>query len=293
MFKLAIARTMGASAPPDPGAHRHPANAGRKAETPALTSSLGMAACDATGRLTLLSPTLRDLLGQSFGSNVADEPAVGRHLYRNDGVTSLQPEHLPLARARRGEVVTDVVICHRSEEEIPTYLRCNAAPVTAEDDSVSGAVVFVEDVTASQVGQRNRQRMHDHLVGTLNHAIRTPLTVLVGHAERLHDMRGDLPVNALPSLKQVTQAADELSELADLVSCLADLESPGRLTEAPDGPATSAREDPSPVAEQLARTRLSSVPEIPAHRVAGLDTTTVSEAIAALAAEPSAPRPRR
>ena len=294
MFKIATPRSTADSVPANAAAVRDtPATVGEAAESRGLPPTLGMAVCDASGRLTFQSPALEELIGQSFGSEVGADPAAPRHLYRHDGLTTLQSEHVPLARARRGEVVTDAVICHRSEEEVPTYLRCNAAPVAAADGSVNGAVVFVEDVTAGHVGQQNHQRMQDHLLSTLNHEFRTPLTKLVGHAEMLHDMRSQLPVNAVHSLEKVCRAADELRELADLVSCMADLDTPGRLTDALGDMAEAAQDVTAQVPEQLARGGLRSVPKIPLQLVAGLDPDRVSEAIEALAAEPPAARSER
>ena len=274
MFKLPTPKIAGASASLNAASAEDGTAEGQAAEPAALPTTLGMAVCDASGRLTFLSPAIQELIGSSFEADAASQ-----HLYRSDGLTRLRPGHLPLARASRGEIVTDAVICHRSEDEVPTYLRCNAAPVEAADGSANGAVVFVQDVTAGHVGQQNRQRTQEHLISALNHEFRTPLTKLVGHAERLHDMRGQLPLPALHSLEKMRKAADELRELADLVSSMADVESPGGATEG----------DPAESFDQLAR-RLSTVPKIPLQLVASLDPDRPSAAIAVLAREPASPR---
>jgi signal transduction histidine kinase len=246
---------------------------------------LGMAACDPSGRLTFLSAPLRDLLGESFGADAQTEPAALKGLYQLDSFTRLRPEDLPLARARQGEVVVDAVICHRSEPQAaPTYLRCNAAPVAA--GSVNGAVVFVEDLTAGHEGRNvrhGRQQLDDYLISTLNHELRTPLTKLVGYAEMLRDVRSQLPVTAVHAMEKVCAAADELRELADLISCMGDLDAPERLTGAV----------PPEVPEQLAGGRLRSVPRIPLQLVSDLDPTTVSDVMAGLAkGAPSSPSER-
>ena len=246
---------------------------------------LGMAACDQSGRLTFLSPQLRELLGESFGPDAQTDPAALEQLYEPDGFTRIRPEDLPLVRARQGEVVVDAVICHRSEAKaVPTYLRCNAAPVAA--GPVNGAVVFVEDLTTRREERQVRQgrpQLDDYLIGTLNHELRTPLTKLVGYAEMLHDMRSQLPVNAVHSMEKVCEAADELRELADLISCMGDLDTPGRLTEAA----------PPEVPEQLARGRLRFVPRIPLQLVSDLDPATVSDVMAGLANEAPSPPSER
>jgi len=283
MFKIATPRTMDSPAAPNSALAGRPAPIGETAAPPGLPLTLGMAACDASGKLTFLSPALRVLLGQSFGSEASR--TAPEDLFQEDGRTSLLPEHVPLTRALQGEVVADAVVCHHSEDEVPTYLRCNAAPVAAEDGSVNGAVVFVEDVTAGYVDHQNHQRMQNHLISTLNHELRTPLTKLVGHAEVLRDMRSHLPVNAVHSLEKVCQAADELSDLADLVSCMADLDTPGRLMEVIGDPADSSQDDPTQVPAQLPRGRLRSVPKIPAQLDIGPDPDRVIKAIALLAQE--------
>jgi signal transduction histidine kinase len=251
-----------------------------------------MAACDASGRLTFLSPALRGLLGKSFESEVDAARAASDDLFQEDGFTRLPPENVPLTRALQGELVADAVVCYRPEDEHPAYLRCNAAPVAAADGSLTGAVVFVEDVTAGYTGHQNSQRMQNHLIDTLNHELRTPLTKLVGHAERLHDLRSHLPLDVVHSLEKVRQAAEELSELADLVSCMAQLETPDRLIEVIGDPADSSQDDRSRVPKQLAHGHLRSVPKIPMQPDIGPDPDRVIKAIAMLAKELPAPRSR-
>jgi len=275
-MKIATPRTDGASA----------------TTTLGLPHTLGMAACDASGRLTFLSPDLRGLLGKSFESDAESARAAHEDLFQEDGFTSLSPQNVPLARALQGELVADVVICRRLEDGVSIYLRCNAAPVADEDGSVNGAVVFVEDVTAAYVGFQHQQRLRNHLINTLNHELRTPLTKLIGYSEVLNDLRSHLPVNAVHSLEKLRQAAEELSELADLVSCMADLDTLGRLMEVIGDPADSSQDDPSRVPEQLARGHLRSVPKIPMQPDIGPDPERVVKAIALLANGLPAPRSR-
>ena len=125
--------------------------------------------------------------------------------------------------------------------------------------------------------------MDDYLISTLNHELRTPLTKLVGYAEMLHDMRGQLPVNAVHSVERVCQAVNDLRVLADLISCLGDIDTPGRLTEAA----------PGQVPEQLARGGLRSVTRIPLQLVSDLDQGTVTDVMAALTKEAPSPHPKR
>src|SRR5680860_1587180 len=90
---------------------------------------LGLAACDASGEMTFLSPALQELLGQPFRPHAEAEQVERYHLSEGDGSTRLRAEEVPLARARLGETVTDAVICSRSNTGNLLYLLCNALPV--------------------------------------------------------------------------------------------------------------------------------------------------------------------
>jgi len=65
-----------------------------------------------------------------------------------DTVTPLPPDRMPLARAIRGEVVTDVEIFVRNEH-IPAgvWISASAAPWRGEDGKMSGGVVVFRDIT--------------------------------------------------------------------------------------------------------------------------------------------------
>lgn len=60
------------------------------------------------------------------------------------------------------------------------------------------------------------------LVGVVNHELRTPLTTLLGHAELLEDL--DLPHTAQQSVEAIVRAGTQLSELASMVSEIAELD---------------------------------------------------------------------
>ena len=75
-------------------AHSAPATVGQAAKPTGLPPTLGMAACDASGRLTFLSPALRELLGQSFGSEARGHAGSAR------APVSRGRPHQPAAGAR-------------------------------------------------------------------------------------------------------------------------------------------------------------------------------------------------
>ena len=88
------------------------------------------------------------------------------------------------------------------------------------------------------------------------------------------DMRNQIPVNAVDAMEMVRQAADELRELADLISRMGDLDTPGPA----DRGLLRRRFPSSSLANGSGRSRRSRCTS-----VSDLDPITVSDVIAGLA----------
>lgn len=190
----------------------------------------GVAATDADGNMTLLSPLLQKLFGLPYQSVPEAEIAEYLDLYAADGRTPLPPEEVPLARARAGELVRDTIISARLADGSLLYLRCNAAPLRGEDGKIDGAIVLAQDVSAEIAALREQEELRSRLVVTINHEFRTPLAALLGHAELLHDLRDELPPAARRSLDRVLSSGQRLADLVQTVSELVDLEADTHLT---------------------------------------------------------------
>lgn len=121
----------------------------------ALLHSLdvGVAACDAAGRLVVLNRALRDFFGdESQEVPLADWP---RHfvLRHYDG-TPLKAEELPLMRALTGEHVHHAGLMAHDRAGRPHWFDINARPVRDADGAVLGAVAAMHDITGEH---RSRQ----------------------------------------------------------------------------------------------------------------------------------------
>lgn len=190
---------------------------------------LPLAACDASGRLTMLSPSLEELFEQRFEPVCEPDYPTRFHLYGSDGLTPLPEDDVPLTRARRGEVVTEAVVSTRRTDGCMAFLRCNAAPMRGPDGAIAGAVVHIQDITAERSAQHEQDELRERLMDTINHELRTPLTKLVGHTELLFDVRDSAPDKMQRSIGAVAAAAQELSQLLETLSHLIDLDSHTRL----------------------------------------------------------------
>ena len=176
-------------------------------------TAVGVAACDRDGRLTLVTPVLQEILGRSFVPVTEDEYTITFDMIDDCGLP-LPTERIPLVRARHGEVVRDELVVVRRPDGTVVHLRCNASPMEDDSAELSGALVFVQDVTAEVA---HRQRASDErrlLLERVHHEIRTPLTTLLGHAEMLHEANAELlPYRVQIALQAIDRAGERLRAL--------------------------------------------------------------------------------
>jgi signal transduction histidine kinase len=195
------------------------------------STPIAFAVADVSGHLVLVSPALQSFLSRPYAGLHKTDWVGAYDLYTADGHDRLRDEDVPLARALRGEVVTDAIIAIQSprREDGKRYLRCNASPLLGDDDTGIGAVVLIQDVTAERIALNNQVALRRRLVDTINHELRTPMAKITGHAELLQDAGTGLPPAIRRSIDVVASAAEELMELAVIISELGDLESHSQL----------------------------------------------------------------
>ncbi|MXG90103.1 histidine kinase dimerization/phospho-acceptor domain-containing protein [Nocardioides flavescens] len=183
-------------------------------------TGVGLVACDEHGELTLLSPPLQELFGIGFAPIAEAALPEVFHLCREDGVTPLPVEEMPLARARAGEYVADAVIGVRDRHGRQRFLRCNAAPLERHGQC-RGAIALVQDVTSELEEAATSDRLHRRLVQVVDHEFRTPLTALLGHLEVVRDhLGGEVSPDLARSLEAVERAGWRLRDLVCRVSGL-------------------------------------------------------------------------
>ncbi|WP_244931319.1 ATP-binding protein [Nocardioides sp. W7] len=246
-------------------------------------TSAGIAATDARGRMTLLSPALQHLFGVQDKPYAEDEIPERFRLYDESGTVPLRPHEVPLVRARAGEVVTDVVVTAQVPERGLIHLRCNGAPLRNQDGIIVGGIVMVEDITSERAALREQAELRRRLIETVNHEFRTPLSTLFGHAELLADAKDRLPADLARSATAALRAAESLSDLVHTVSDLVDLGEAARVVRI----ATDLRPMLVQVAEeqQAAATTGTRVRvEADEHVRAPVDPDRLRKAIAALVA---------
>jgi PAS domain S-box-containing protein len=122
-----------------------------------LSDRVGVVACDADGRLTLMNEIAREWRVPS-GMPEPAEGCPGRaEFFRSDGVTPLTGAELPVLRALRGETVHDVEIVLRAEGEPPRPLLVRASAVRGEGGVLLGAVAIHTDLSSLRTAEAARR----------------------------------------------------------------------------------------------------------------------------------------
>ena len=108
----------------------------------------GVVACDAHGMLTLFNRATREFHGLPE-EPLPPEAWAGRYaLYREDGVTPLSTDEIPLLRALRGEEVRDVEMVIAPRDGARRVVLANGCAIRDADGRTLGAVIAMHDVTA-------------------------------------------------------------------------------------------------------------------------------------------------
>jgi PAS domain S-box-containing protein len=143
---------------------------------------------DAGGKVLRRNEAARELLGLGPGEAGGGVGAALAHLrFLTPGGRPAPLEEQPLGRALRGELVRgEVLRLERGGAAGSAWIAASAAPVRDASGAVRGAVAIALDVTHLHELQEERET----LMQTVSHDLRTPLHVIVGHAEILR-RRGD------------------------------------------------------------------------------------------------------
>ena len=179
-------------------------------------AGLAVAVIDGSGRLSMLSPGLEELLHRQFEAVPAESLAEVFHLHGEGGGRLLRPEEVPIVRACRGEVVEDAIVTVKAPGQPVRHLRVNATPILGHDGTQQGAWAVMTDVTGLVAAARGE--LTRSLAETVNHNLRTPLTTIMGHAELLMDQRDTLPPEAARSADALCRSTQRLNEVLNWIS---------------------------------------------------------------------------
>ncbi|MCW2735724.1 histidine kinase dimerization/phospho-acceptor domain-containing protein [Nocardioides sp.] len=184
--------------------------------------ALPMAVMDDSQRLVHVSPALESLADTRFEPIPSEHVASYFNLHDPSGIRSLDPSELTLVRACAGESVQDSYVTVKPKVGPVRLLRCTAAPLRSTAGEIRGALLLAADATDEQPIVSLPPEIRRQRLGVLQHELRTPLAVLLGHAELLQDLGPALPEEARESLAAMLRAGERLTLALDSVSAILD-----------------------------------------------------------------------
>ena len=167
------------------------------------------------GEISHMNPAGERISTFFHGGKMAGAVPKGARVRRPDG-RSLEAEEFPAKKALHGEVVDGEMLVLDEDRNGSTYLLLQAAPIRT-DDEIVGAVASFTDITRLHELQEQNQTF----VQMISHDLRTPLTVIQGHAEllllTLAKSEAEIHVRTiLAGAQMMTRMMEDLSDLARL-----------------------------------------------------------------------------
>ncbi|WP_127475364.1 sensor histidine kinase [Microbacterium sulfonylureivorans] len=170
----------------------------------------GVIRVDADGRVAVTNEA-HGRLQQAIRGDDADDDAPA---FRDDGVTRLPDDELPVERALRGEAFDGQIVWFGEEPGPRQALSITARRLIDPDGEDVGAVVVSRDVTA----ELDALRARDELVASVSHELRTPLTSILGYLD-LAIEEPDIPDHVRANLDIAERNAERLLRIvADILA---------------------------------------------------------------------------
>lgn len=198
------------------------------AELDAVISSIadGVAIYNPRGEVIRHNPAAEKIAG--FTVEYTGLPIEERWARLNAQTLDGKPlsyEELPAVRALRGEVLHGMTLVIRPAGEKTVWLAVSAGPIVLAG-KISGAVMTFTDISAMHALQERSQTF----LHMISHDLRTPLTVIQGHAELLQEEMAGRGGHAegiqaiLASSYRMSRMMEDLSDSARIEAGQTDLQ---------------------------------------------------------------------
>jgi len=133
----------------------------------AVISDLPVAllACDVSGKLTHFNRAAAELHGMDLDElGSSSSASLAADIYLMDGVTPVAADDRPLARALRGETISDLELTVIPDEAPPRTTLSSARRLLGSEGQPLGAVAVIQDTTERKAQEMELERVHKELV---------------------------------------------------------------------------------------------------------------------------------
>ncbi len=183
----------------------------------------GLIIYDAQGRILRMNPMAEVLLG----FRREDYPLPPAQRWGRQRVTTpegavLEDAQIPVLKVLRGERVEGQILAFHPRAEQTVWVSVSAAPIRREGELI-GIVATFTDITPL----RQLQQEHEPYVHTISHDLRTPLTVIQGHAELLQEALEGAGLEGIPQLnvRAILASTRQMNAMMEDLVSIARLES--------------------------------------------------------------------
>jgi len=124
----------------------------------------GVVVADKDGKFLFSNPVAKKIVGVGLNGVDPTEWASAYGTYYSDRVTPYPSEHLPLARAIKGEEVTNEIIFIKNPEQPDgLYINVSASPLKDSEASVKGGTIIFHDITESKLAELEHKKSEERL----------------------------------------------------------------------------------------------------------------------------------
>lgn len=131
-------------------------------------------ACDASGNITRQNGAAAELFSlpaaAKSGIGTPANEALAAEIFLADGITPVNPADRPLARALRGETVSDLELVIVPCGSTPRPTLTNARRLAGPDGQTLGAVAVVQNISKRKLAELELERVHKELMAASRQA---------------------------------------------------------------------------------------------------------------------------